>query len=404
VTIAHFRAEFPLNVSFISGLDLSLALVGRAYFTLELSTFRVFMKIVYAAGLTLNDSSLYRLWALKRLGHHVIPLNSFEYESANRLVRKIVFRLSAGPAVDRLNRDLIHIVEREKPDLLWTDKLLWMRSTTLDRLRALSITTVSYMIDNPFGTRRDPGWRLYMKNIPYYDLHVVQRDENISDYRSRGARDVIKIQTAYEPTIHYPPPSDWSDKDRTREVSFIGTPYDDRAQFLTRLWSEYGVPVTVSGGVVWKNALGPDATNAIYKSDGELFRDEYREGIWKSKINLSFITHSNRDEFVHKSFEIAGCGGFLLAERSEGHLQRFRENEEAVFFSTIEECIQKIRLYLPDEQARAQIAAAGSARAERDGYYNDRQVALIIERAKQIANRVDSSTCPHDLCKPLSKT
>ncbi len=44
-----------------------------------------------------------------------------------------------------------------------------------------------------------------MKDIPHYDLHVVQRDANIADYQARGARDVIKIQTAYEPTIHFPP-------------------------------------------------------------------------------------------------------------------------------------------------------------------------------------------------------
>ncbi len=56
------------------------------------------------------------------------------------------------------------------------------------RLRAMGIATVSYMIDNPFGTRRDPGWRLYMKDIPHYDLHVVQRDENIAGLSgTRGA-------------------------------------------------------------------------------------------------------------------------------------------------------------------------------------------------------------------------
>ena len=68
----------------------------------------------------------------------------------------------------------------------------------------MGVKTVSYMIDNAFGPRRDPGWRLYMKDIPHFDLHVVQRDKNIADYMERGARDVIKIQTAYEPTIHFP--------------------------------------------------------------------------------------------------------------------------------------------------------------------------------------------------------
>jgi hypothetical protein len=345
------------------------------------------LKILYAAGLSPNDSSLYRLWALERQGHTVVPLNAFDYLPQNPLIEKITFRLAAGPSINRMNRDLLKMAEREKPDLVWTDKLLGMQPKTLDKLRAMGIATVSYMIDNPFGTRQDPGWRLYMKDIPHYDLHVVQRDANIADYKARGARDVIKIQTAYEPTIHFPPPAGWSDADRDREVSFIGTPYDQRGDYLTRLWKEFGLPVTVSGGLVWKRYLSVEAVAAMYRGHGELFREAYREGIWKSKINLSVLTHSNKDEFAHKSFEIAACEGFLLVERSEGHLQRFVEDEEAVFFSTIEECVEKIRRYLPDEAARRRIAAAGRARAERSGYHNDRQVGLIIERARRIISR-----------------
>jgi spore maturation protein CgeB len=119
-----------------------------------------------------------------------------------------------------------------------------------------------------------------------------------------------------------------------------------------------------------------------------LYLQQYREAIWRSKINPSFLTRSNQDEFVHKSFEIAGCGGFLLAERSDGHMQRFREDEEAVFFTGREELAAKIRRYLPDEAARARIAAAGRERAVRDGYHNDRQVGLIVERGRMILRRM----------------
>ena len=347
------------------------------------------LKILYAAGLTPNDSSLYRLWALERLGHRVVPLNAYQYVPGNPLLAKITFRLAAGPSVNRLNRDLMRMAERERPDLVWTDKLLGMQPKTLDKLRAMGIATVSYMIDNPFGTRRDPGWRLYMKDIPHYDLHVVQRDANIADYKVRGARGVIKIQTAYEPTIHFPPHAAWSDADRDREVSFVGTPYDDRAETLTWL-AKQGFGVAISGNRrSWQRALPAESFEALYR-EGELYLQQYREAIWRSKINLSFLTHANQDEFVHKSFEIAACGGFLLAERSDGHLQRFVEDEEAVFFSTRDECAEKIRRYLPDEAARARIAAAGRARAERSGYHNDRQVGLIVERARQILERLRS--------------
>ena len=352
------------------------------------------MKILYAGTLTPNDTALYRLWALQRLGAAVIPLPLLGYEAKNAMARKVWFRLSAGPGVDRLNEDILRIAAAERPEIFWADKMLWVRPATLQRLRAMGVVTVSYMIDNPFGPRKDPGWRLYMKDIPFYDLHVVQREKNIADYRERGARDVIKIQTAYEPTLNFPPPSGWSDAECDRDVSFIGTPYDDRAAVLTKLWREEGFAVAVSGATsFWKRALDREAFTGIFRS-GELFREQYREAIWRSKINLSFLTRSNEDEFVHKSFEIAGCGGFLMAERSDGHSQRFIDGEEAVFFSGYEELVTKIRRYLPDEAARRRIAAAGRARAERDGYHNDRQVGLVLERASELLDGVRATAMP----------
>jgi hypothetical protein len=337
------------------------------------------LKILYAAQLSPNDSAQYRAWALERLGHTVVTLNCFDYQPSNPLIRKIVHRAQFGRWVRWLNADIIAAAEREKPDIFWADKLLGLQPKTLDCLREMGIATVSYMIDNAFGPRRDPGWRLYMKDIPHFDLHVVQRDKNIADYMERGARNVLKIQTAYEPTIHFPPPDGITDAERNRGISFIGTSYDDRPAFLTRLWREFSLPVVISGDRMWKARLDPDAAAALY-TGSELYGKDYREAVWRSKINLSFITHSNQDEFVHKSFEIAACGGFLLAERSDGHMARFREDEEAVFFTGFDECLEKIRRYLPDEAARTRIAAAGRARAVRDGYSNDAQVEKIVAR------------------------
>lgn len=336
------------------------------------------LRILYAAGLSPNDSAQYRLWALERLGHSVVPLNAYGYEPNRPLLRKLLHRAQTGPWVEGLNREILRMAGRERPDVFWADKLLSLRPDTLRQLRAMGIRTVSYMIDNVFGPRRDPGWRLYLQCIPEFDLHATQRDANVLDYRAGGARDIVKIQTAFEPSVHFPPPEGWDDLRRDRAVSFIGTPYDRRGEFLTRLRQEYEVPVVISGAEwLWRKALSPAVMDAVF-TGGELYGAAYREAIWRSRINLSFLTHSNQDEFVHKSFEIAGCGAFLLAERSAGHLQRFVEDEEAVFFSDLEECAAKIRRYLPDEAARARIATAGRVRAVRDGYSNDAQVERIL--------------------------
>ncbi|MGI4853745.1 MAG: CgeB family protein [Janthinobacterium lividum] len=342
------------------------------------------MKILYVSQLEDYDSAWYRVLALRREGHVVTTINTSDYGQSNRMLRKLEFRAAAGPEVNRLNRDLLTATESVRPDVVWADKVLWMRPDTLTTLRDLRVVTVSYMIDNFFGPRRDPGWRLYARTIPHYDLHCTQRNRNLYQYLEIGARDALKIQTAYEPTVHFPPPMGWSDVDRDRDVSFVGTPYDERADFLTRLWRQCGFAVQVNGGLVWKRALGEEATAAIYRGNGELRNQAYREAIWRSRINLSFLTHSNQDEFTHKSFEIAACGGFLLAERSAGHSERFTEDKEAVFFSDFDECAAKIKRYLHDVEGRERIARNGQWRAAMSGYDNDTQVRKIVERLQPL--------------------
>ena len=341
------------------------------------------MKILYVSQLHEGSTAKERLLALQRMGHEIIPLDTNPFASGNGLLGKIGFRLAAGPKVARLNREVLRFARQHKPDVLWADKALQLQPATVLHCRDTGIQTVCYMIDNAFGPRHDSGLRLYRKAIPCFDLHCTQRDVSVADLKRHGARDVIKIQTAYDRVAHYPPPDGWSDANRNRGVSFIGSPYDDRAQFLSRL-SQAGLPVVISGARrAWQRALTPDQFQTIYR-EGELEADAYREGIWRSKINLSFLTKSNQDEFTHKSFEIAGCAGFLLVERSPGHLIRFVEDKEAVFFSTMEECLRKIRLYLPDEAARARVGNAGRERAERDGYHNDHQLSLILDRLQSL--------------------
>ena len=94
----------------------------------------------------------------------------------------------------------------------------------------------------------------------------------------------------------------------------------------------------------WENALPADAFAGTFRI-GELIGDAYRNAIWRSRINLAFVTRSNRDQVAQKAFEITACGGFLLAERSPEHQACFREDEEAVFFSDFDECRAKIERY-----------------------------------------------------------
>jgi spore maturation protein CgeB len=68
----------------------------------------------------------------------------------------------------------------------------------------------------------------------------------------------------------------------------------------------------------------------------------------------------------------------MLGERTEEHLDLFREGVEAEFFSSNDELSDKVRYYLAHPEQRLRIAAAGRERCLKDGYsYSDRLRSIL---------------------------
>ena len=79
-----------------------------------------------------------------------------------------------------------------------------------------------------------------------------------------------------------------------------------------------------------------------------------------------------------RTFEIPACSAFMLAERTDEHLELFKEDKEAVYFTSTEELVDKVAFYLKHEAARRQIAEAGYRRLTTGGFtYWDRLVQIL---------------------------
>ena len=103
-----------------------------------------------------------------------------------------------------------------------------------------------------------------------------------------------------------------------------------------------------------------------------------------SRLCLGFVSRSNGDEFTHRSFEIPACRGFLLAERTAKHQEIFDEGHEAEFFDSPEECADKVRFYLGDEEARQRIAAAGYQRGLKSDYSLRRRMSDAVREIQEL--------------------
>lgn len=357
------------------------------------------MKILFAANLSTTNpnASQDRKLGLHRMGHEMVDFDAGDYRQKNWLLQAIDSRLMAGPNVERMNRDLLQVAREVRPDVFWADKLLMLQPITLAFLQEMGITTVSYMTDNPVGLRTDSRWRLYRECFPFFDLHVSKPDSGVVDYKLRGAKSVAKVVAGYDPTVHFPSLVRLTDKDRNQDVSFIGSSSDDRAKALAFL-ADAGLAVTISGDKwTWERALGKSLMDRLHLGD-EPYGNAFRDAVWKSKINLSFATKSNLDDYTQKPLEIAGCGGFQIMERHAALIAKFVEDEEAVFFSNFEELKAKIVRYLPDEAARSRIAAAGHVRAVRDCYQYEGEMSIVLDLLGQILTAKRTSgrwPCPH---------
>jgi hypothetical protein len=326
------------------------------------------------------------MMALERLGYEVVPFNFSDYlRGSGRIANFLYHRLLAGPAVDRLNRDFQRAAEFSAPRYILVDKPIFLWPETVHSLSKTIAPIIQYNLDNPFGHMGEPGWRHLVAGIPAYDLHFVPREINLEDYRNAGARAVIRVPLAYEPTVHFPPPEDWAEERRTIDVSFTGSPYDDRAGFLSRLLTEHAIATDIRGDR-WQKALKPDIAAKLWTGPSVL-DEAYRQRFWDSKICLSFVTHANNDQVAHKSFEIAASGCFLLAEGTDEHRHMFEDRKEAVFFDSLDHCARLIREYLPQADLRRRIAEAGRRRCLVAGYSNDARMGQAFAEVRKMFGR-----------------
>lgn len=334
-------------------------------------------RILYAGDLIPGGTCLQRFESIHRLGQNVHPFNVRTYYSKSRVGNFLRFRYPAGPLISSINRDLTRAVAEIRPELVWFDKPIFFTAETMRAIKKSGAQIAFYVHDSPFGPRNDGCWLQFMKVCRMADLHCLVREADIPRYSEMGLP-WIKIMLCFDPQMHFPPPYPLGDDQCTREVSYIGSPYGQRPAFLLKLAREHRLSVFINGNR-WLRVLTRDELRQ-FNFGGPLMGKSYREGIWQSKINLSFITRENEEDIAHKAVEIAGCGGFLLAVRAPGHQAIFEEDREAVFFSSVEECADKCRFYLDRPDLRYSIATRGHERAIRSGYDNDTQLARVLNR------------------------
>ncbi|MGY8914245.1 MAG: glycosyltransferase family protein, partial [Flavobacteriales bacterium] len=111
-----------------------------------------------------------------------------------------------------------------------------------------------------------------------------------------------------------------------------------------------------------------------------IFSEDYSKALQAFKISLCFLRKINFDQQTTRTMEIPACGGFMVAERTQEHLELFEEDREAAYFSSNEELLEKCRYFLAHDDERKKVAAAGLKRCKTSGYSNEKTVKKMLDK------------------------
>jgi len=244
---------------------------------------------------------------------------------------------------------------------------------------------VNFNHDNPFASRDKHKWQLYLKGLRRYDLVVVVREENLLDAAAAGARDIMLVSRTADEVAHAPPQSTSEERARyASEVAFVGTWMPERGPFLAEL-IDRGVPLSIWGDR-WRKGPEWHRLRGSWRGPGVYSDEEYAAAILGSKVCLGLLSKGNRDHVTTRSFEVPALGTLLCAERTDEHLELYKDREEAVFWRDAKECAEQCAILLANDEVRRAIARAGHKRCLRNGHFNEPMLARVLRRALEPPN------------------
>ena len=340
------------------------------------------MRVLLAAQTFEGASGWHIARTLAKMGHAVrafdpgwllVPPYKNRYALAEIFLRQVVRvtnRLAPLRATIHAatNARLARAARAWSPDVVLVVKGEQILPRTIARIRAARVTTINWCFDDPFLWLAQPE-----ETLASYDCFFVVDHAYVARARARVPHARVEyLPQCCDPDIHKTLPLAPAERARLgNAVCFVGSMYPHRVEMFAGLEQfDFGI-----WGSFWRRA--PHAgLRRCYRG-----REAY--GIEKTRVfNASHIVlNTHHPQAIRatnlRTYEVTGCGAFLLSDRRDDLTRLFREGVEFVGFEGREDLFAKITYYLDHADARATIARQGQARTHAEHTYENRLTQLL---------------------------
>lgn len=252
-------------------------------------------------------------------------------------------------------------------------------------LKNLGAITVAWFTDPVANLDRQ-----YLLAAPY-NLLFFKDPYMVRLFRERLEKNTHYLPEACNPLWHRS--VDLTDTDTKYfgcELSLAGNLYYYRALILEHFLN-YQVKIWGPGLPRWLESPVRDRFQGKYVA-----REEKAKAFRAAKINLNSFSPSEILGVNCRTFEIAGCGGFQIAEFRPELPNLFEMDKEIVTYTTLQELKEKVAYYLAHDQERQEIALRSQARAHRDHTYEVR-LQNLLQTVAEFAQQGSATPTPSHL-------
>ena len=339
------------------------------------------MRIAYIGPA--KGTSLHRARALERLGHNVTVIDPWSWLGDSKWMGRWLYHTGGIGVGLFIDRRIFDEVKKIDPEVIWVNQGEFLGHGLMRKLRSLQVPIVNYTNDDPFNGRDSKRFKRYLKALPYYDLLALVRDVNLEEASSLGTQNAMRIWMSADEELHKPLQLTKQDREKwSSEVAFIGTWMPERGPFMKRL-VEKGIPLSIWGDR-WYKAKEWPILRRYWRGPGLYNVKDYVKAIQCAKICLGLLSKGNRDLHTRRSMEIPAIGTLFCAERTSEHMHLYEEDKEAVFWKDADECAEKCKWLLANDETRKRIARAGHERCLKNGYFNENVCSEILDRLMRI--------------------
>jgi spore maturation protein CgeB len=336
------------------------------------------MKVLLVAPMMGGSKGEYIARALTGLSHDVVTFDDWNlgekaYTPFANLKRVILsrYRPFKGTFIGRMNAGLVSLAKKVRPDLILVIRGDNLHVETLEKIRRIvKAPLINWFPDSLLN----PKIGDILRTVSCYDIFFINDSYSMDLLWKLGFRHVRFLAQCCDPQVHRI--VELTDKERLffgSDVSYVGSMNPVRVALLERLidydlkiwvdrrWVDASSRSALKGHLVYYRAFGRDQTRVFNAS----------------RVNLNPIQPAAVRSVNLRTFEIAGSGGFQIAEERDEIGNYFEPEKEIVTYRHVDELREKVDYYLAHERQRSEIARRAQRRAHGEHTYAHRLTELL---------------------------